>query len=192
VCIADNASYVQSLVQVSNRINASNGQDARILSQGFRPYRASETYWNSRVLPDGSWALVYGQWFNLQRYDAFLAKLPPFPAPDTVDRSNFEQVGLYVSPMVGATQAAIEFGYTENGDPGQFYCTSRQETCVRGAQTGADFAFASETQSAVACQSGCTIQVPAIPERVLYYRARYLDNQGNILLTGPTGATLVP
>jgi len=192
VCIVDNGTYAQSVVQVSNRFHRSNGQDARVLTNGFRPYRAGETFWNSRVLPDGSWALIYTQWFHLQRYEAFLAKLPPFPAPDGIDRSNFEQVSLYVKAAAGATRAVLEFGYAEQGAPDQYFCTSRQETCVRGTQSGMDFAYASEPVTPVDCESGCTIQVPAIPERVLYYRPKYLDAAGNIVLLGPMGAALVP
>ena len=147
---------------------------------------------NSRVLPDGSWALLWTEWFHLQRSEAFLAKLPPFPAADNVDRTNFEQVGLYVSGMNGATQAVVEFGYAENGPSDKLYCTSRQETCVRGNQTGSDYSFAFEPVTPVPCQGGCTIQIPAIPGRVLYYRARYLNDSGQTVLTGPAAATVVP
>ena len=143
------------------------------------------------MLPDGSWALLYTPWFNLQRPEAFLAKLPPFPAADGVDRSNFERIGLYVSGADGATQVVVEFGYAENGPPENFYCTSRQETCVRGSQGGTDYGFASETVIPVACQGGCTVEVPAIPQRVLYYRARYLDDSGNTVMTGAMGAMMV-
>jgi hypothetical protein len=192
VCFADNGSYVQSVVQVSTKIRSNSGQDSRTLTNGFRPYRAGDTYWNSRVLPDGSWAMVWTEWFRLQRSEAFLAKLPPFPAADNVDRTNFESVGLYVSGMNGATQAVVEFGYAENGPSDKLYCTSRQETCVRGNQTGSDYSFAFEPVTSVPCQGGCTIQIPGIPGRVLYYRARYLNDSGQTVLTGPTAATVVP
>jgi hypothetical protein len=192
VCLADNASYAQSVVQVSTKLKSTNGQDARVLTHGFRPYRAGVTYWNSRELPDGSWALLWTQWFNLQRTEAFLAKLPPFPAPDTTDRSNFEPMGLYVAAVDGATSAVIDFGYAENGPSGRFFCTSRRETCVRGNQPGNDYSYASETVDRIPCQNGCTIQVPAIPERILYYRARYFDDSGELVMTSPTWATVVP
>jgi len=192
ICLADNASYAHSVVQVSTKLKSTNGQDARILTHGFRPYRAGVTYWNSRVLPDGSWAMLWTQWFNLQRTEAFLAKLPPFPAPDSIDRSSFEPIKLNVPAVSGATSAVIDFGYAENGAADQFFCTSRQEACVRGNQPANDYAFASETVVPVSCQSGCTIQVPAIPERVLYYRLRYLDSNNRVVQTGPLSAAIVP
>jgi hypothetical protein len=192
VCIADNGTYAQTMAQVSTRIQSNTGQDSRVLTNGFRPYRAGATFWNARALPDGSWALLWAQWLGLERTEALLAKLPPFPTPDKVDRSNFETIRVPVAGRDGATQAVIEFGYAENGPAENFFCTSRQEACVRGNQGGADYAFASEAVPPAPCQSGCTIAVPAIPERVLYYRARYLDNKGQTVGVGPLGAALVP
>ena len=57
---------------------------------------------------------------------------------------------------------------------------------------GADYAYAAEPVTPVPCQAGCTIPVPAIPERVLYYGARYLDTNGQTLVPGSLGAALVP
>lgn len=192
VCVADNGSYTHALVQVSNRLRNANGQGARVLGSQFRPYQAADPYWSSRVLPDGLWAILWSPWFNWQRSEIFLAKLPPFPAPDHVDRSSFEPISLYLSGVQGATGALVEFGYAENGDAGRFYCTSRQETCVRGDQSGNDYAFAFESVDPIACHNGCTATVPAIPQRVLYYRVRYLDDSGHTVATSASGAMAIP
>jgi hypothetical protein len=91
---------------------------------------------------------------------------------------------------------AVEFGYAENGDPGSFYCTSRQESCV--AVSGAIspstpfFYEQSETYSGAACSAGCTVAIPALSQRVLYYRWKYRDAFGKVIATSDIRATATP
>jgi hypothetical protein len=96
-------------------------------------------------------------------------------------------VAVSIDPAAGLSiqRAFVEFGYAENGDPGNYYCVSRQETCV--AASGAinpptPFYFEqSESFVGVPCVAGCTITIPALSQRILYYRWRYLNNSGQIV-----------
>jgi hypothetical protein len=86
--------------------------------------------------------------------------------------------------------ARAVFGYAENGPPASFYCTSRQEACTT---SGTPFAWLSEPQQPVACSSGCTVQIPAIAGRVVYYRIDWLDGNGQVVLSGDlTAAAATP
>jgi hypothetical protein len=97
--------------------------------------------------------------------------------------------------------AAIEFGYAENGEPGQFYCTSRQEKCLATSATVpvVPFQFPSDAadgmESGVAgipCANGCSIAIPAISQRVLYYRVRYRDASNRTVATSQIETIAVP
>jgi hypothetical protein len=44
----------------------------------------------------------------------------------------------------------------------------------------------------VDCSAGCTINIPAISGRVVYYRWRYRDGSGNVLGTSSTQVLAAP
>jgi len=54
------------------------------------------------------------------------------------------------------------------------------------------FYFASENPAGVSCASGCTITIPAISQRILYYRIQYRAANNTVLAAGPLIATVVP
>ncbi len=68
-------------------------------------------------------------------------------------------VPVRVPPSDGVIEAAMEYGYVEEGAPKEF----RQST------------------EAVSCSSGCDITVPARSGSVLYFRARYKTAEGDQL-----------
>jgi hypothetical protein len=124
-----------------------------------------------------------GWWVDGVRQDILLVKLPPYIQSDGVARQDFTPVKVDVGALKGATQAAVDFGYAEYGDPSLFLCTGRAEKCTAVNATldptsSSPYLFASEVTTGAACTSGCTIQVPALPSRVLYYRVRYMDAAG--------------
>jgi hypothetical protein len=68
--------------------------------------------------------------------------------------------------------ARIRFGYAENGgNPAAFYCTARQEDCstTTNASASSPFAFESESPVWASCSAGCSVVVPALPGRIVYY-----------------------
>jgi hypothetical protein len=197
ICIAANGSLVGKISQVSTTIRSGNGADARPLTMAFHPYRVGPYYWNARVLPDGSWAIVRAPFFNKTRAEMFLAKLPPWAARDSIVRTTFVPLTVTLAPPseLNASNAIIQFGYVENGQPTDFFCTTRHEPCIARAATvseAAPFAFAGESPSGAPCTTTCTIQIPAIPQRVVYYRVQYRDAFKHVLATGTLQATAAP
>jgi hypothetical protein len=135
--------------------------------------------------------------------DVLLGKLPPFPPTDSVVRSTFQPLAVNLTPPTGlaVSNAIVQFGYTENGSPGQFYCTSRQEKCLATAAAVpvVPFQFASEGAggveagvSGVPCTNGCSVAIPAISQRILYYQVKYRDASNNTVATSQIQTVAVP
>jgi len=144
---------------------------------------------NARSTPDGSWAFVTRPWADGVHCDWFAVKLPPWPGQDAVNRAGFVAVPVTVNAAPGSTQVRIRFGYAENGSPTSFFCTTRQEACTT---SGAPFAYASDTQTDAGCATGCTVNIPAIGGRVVYYEIDWLDASGNLVAASPLAAAATP
>jgi hypothetical protein len=198
LCLGDNGAYVQAISQVGVNFSTTNGGEIRTITNGFRRYRLGPYYWNARVTPEGNWMIVRSDYFDRQRAEEFLVKIPPFPERDGVDRSNFVPLTMYISalPDQPVDNALIEFGYAENGPAASLYCTSRQETCVAQSATvdpNTPFVFAqTETAASAPCSSGCVIAIPGIPQRLVYYRVKYRDAANNVLATTNIQVAAVP
>jgi hypothetical protein len=160
----------------------------RRLTMGLTGPGRQYAYGNLRALPDGKWALMSGWWLDGVRLDVLLVKLPAFQEADSANRNDFAAVTVPIGALTGATQAVVDFGYAEYGEPSNFYCTPRAERCVAVSGTidaNNPYLFASEMTQGMPCASGCTIRVPALPSHVLYYRVRYLDAAGTVVSTLP-------
>ncbi len=144
------------------------GKRYRRLTMGMSGPGAQYQYTSPHMTPDGNFALVRAGWPEGVRPDMLVYKMPPPAQDDTKDRSQY--VPIPVSLPAGSGYARIRFGYAENGSVSNFYCTSRREACVTDRLV-APFAFdQSDTLSATDCRTGCTIKVPALPGRIIYYR----------------------
>ena len=109
-------------------------------------------------------------------------KLPPWPQLGEIDPVGQEKDRSTFVPYAATTDStpgdALEsaFGYGENSIKCQFCCTSRLETCWTSATAtpAIPFVFDLDTRSPTSCGgSSCTVQIPAIPGRVLYYRIQH-------------------
>jgi len=178
------------------------GTSYRRLTMGFMGPGRQYAYGNLRALPDGKWALMSGWWIDGLRHDVLLVKLPELHGntPPTmqagrrragvsrVARNELVDVDVRVSPVPGAVQAVVDFGYEENGPPAAFLCTPRAERChtVSSATNAANpFVYTHELSTGAACDSGCTLRIAAIASRVLYYQIRHLDAEGRTVQTSP-------
>jgi hypothetical protein len=123
-------------------------------------------------------------------------KLPPLPAPDGVDRSTFVRAPVSISAPQGQriASAAIEFGYTEQGQPDRYYCTSRRETCVAVSAAVNDatpFYYAqTDNYTRMPCAKACTITLPVLPAHVAYYQIKFYDAQGVLVGLGDRGVSV--
>jgi len=190
------------------------GAGTRVFTHAFQIFRWHDVFLNPRPLvtpdvsglaSDGSaWMFFATPSFTSVSYTAaqiqaaqglygkssgqvFLVRLPPLPGPSTLARNDFLPTAVTVPPPpsgVASDNAVVQFGYAENGAASKLYCTSRQEACVKGAQTGNSYNFLSDTVSGVPCAGGCTITLPMIPQRAMYYQVQYRSGSG-IVASGP-------
>ncbi|MCU1234468.1 MAG: hypothetical protein JWP63_2435 [Candidatus Solibacter sp.] len=203
ICVGNMSAYLNSVVQVGFKQNDFSGALGRSLSKGMARYRLMDDYWHGKSLSDGSWLMFRSMYTNGAWTDILLGKLPPYPPTDTVARSKYQPIPVKLTPPAGLAvdNAIVQFGYAENGLAGNFYCTSRQEKCLATASTlpATPFAFPSDGAGGVesgvaglACSNGCTIAVPAISQRMLYYQVKYRDASNKTLASGRMEVIAIP
>jgi hypothetical protein len=161
------------------------GTKTRVITNGLTGLRDTMGYPTAKALADGSWLL-----FEIGDVDpeppsqVLMAKLPPFVAQDTLDRTNFLPLALTLSapPGVSAsaiTNAVVQFGYEEQGAVDQYFCTSRREICEAASATipaGNPFYYRSEAHSGLACAGGnCTITIPVLPMHTVHFQVLFRD-----------------
>jgi len=204
-CLTDMPTYAQAIVQLgmtpnmvglprttrTQRWPTYGAGYSRVLSRGLGGVKAIATL--TKPLPDGSWVFFNSaNQTTLANSHLMMIKTPPTPEPDGVDRSTFLRVPISVAaPNAGNVNAVVYFGYHENGIPAEFRCTSRNEPCVGVSTEPSDndpFKYATvEQYSGVPCTNGCTVTIPAIPMRVVYFEVRFLNEAGEVVGTGPRG-----
>jgi len=193
ICVDNMPAAGQGLVQFSTLQADPSGQFQRILVKPMSgKLKLTSGFANARPLPDNSWILFQANYLDSARRELYMAKLPPWPAPDGVDRSTFVPLPLQLTPPsgLGVTNAIVEFGYQEfNGT-----CTTRKEACVaNAAAVGAvPFQFAGENPPGAPCSSACTIAIPAVSQRILYYTVKYRDASNKVLAVTPAQALATP
>ena len=190
ICIGPLGAYTGNLMQFGTRQDAF-GSYIRRLGPTFSRWNQQSVFWNMSMLPGGMVGMSQVRWLDGVRHDNIVTVLPPYPISDSVARNTFVPVVVKVPPPVAAGRTVtVDFGYDSN-----FFCTSRQETCV-AASSAVDqtspFHFAqSETYSGMPCDSGCTVTIPALSQRVLYYRWKQWDS-GSVVATSNTLALVTP
>ncbi len=202
ICISGSLAIRDSITQTDMRYTDNEGHATRILTK-FKRARVLNVFDTPYVLPNGQWMIFESQFPGDASLNKvfFLGKIPP-PAPkDSYNRTDFIPLSITLPSFTGATQAFVRFGYAENGPTTSLFCTSRKESCVVGAPTASTpvdhthpFFFEDTEASSwnpATCTSGCTITVPGIPQRMLYYQFVYKNNTGTIY-TSPVSATVVP
>jgi hypothetical protein len=203
ICVGNMSGYLNSIVQVGFKKNDFTGALGRALTKGLARYKLIDPYWHGKAVSDASWVMFRSMYTSGAWTDVLLGKLPPFPPTDSVVRSTFQPLAVNLTPPTGlaVSNAIVQFGYTENGSPGQFYCTSRQEKCLATAAAVpvVPFQFASEGAggveagvSGVPCTNGCSVAIPAISQRILYYQVKYRDASNNTVATSQIQTVAVP
>ncbi|MBM3724375.1 MAG: hypothetical protein FJW40_02970 [Acidobacteria bacterium] len=193
LCVGDATAYGQAVVQFGAQRSSSFGEGNRTLSYGFGIHHKTQTlFHNAKQTPDNKW-LLFPAWRH-ERADIYMARIPPYPGRDSATRSSFVPVNVRVQPPpgLGVDNVVVAFGYEENGAADQFFCTSRQEECVRGNHTGNNYAFASETYTGQPCTGSCTVTVPGISHRIVYYRIRYRNALNQVIASSAIQAEVVP
>jgi hypothetical protein len=184
ICVGNMSAYLNSITQMGFKKNDFAGALGRTLTKGLTRYKIIDPYWHGKALSDASWVMFRSMYANGAWTDILLGKVPPYPPVDSVVRWTFQPipVKLTAPPGLAVNNAVIQFGYVENGGAGQFYCTSRQEG-AGGVETGI---------TGVSCATGCTVAIPAISQRMLYYQVKYRDASNRTVATGQIETIAVP
>jgi len=193
ICLDNMPALGQGLVQFSTLQPDPSGQFQRILVKSMiGKLKFTSGFANARPLPDNSWVMFQGNYLDSARRELYMAKLPPFPAAGGVNRSAFLPLPVTLSPPagLGVTNAVVEFGYREfSGN-----CTTRNEPCIAStASVGTvPFQFAGENPAGAPCASTCTIAVPAVSQRILYYKAKYRNATNSVVAEAPLQVVATP
>ncbi len=169
VCITLNTVTAHHIIQSGEFFDDNNGALVRRLTRGFSPYKTEIVYWNVRALPDAKWVYWVSTNVGGVRNELMMLKPPPLPGLQSVNRGTFINVPIKLGPAAGMLAARARFGYAENGASSSFYCTPRQVACTTSAPAGTPFVWSDETQLPQSCTTGCTVNIPVIPGRVVYY-----------------------
>jgi len=184
VCVGNYPSIANAITQWtlpgSSRQKLANGAGSRVLGRLWHDYRNLPVTSNAKATPDGSWFLGRTE---------FAGKLPAFPAADTVSRSTWVTVSLSLKPPagLGADNVIVEFGY----DP-SYRCTSRAEVCVKDANPSEPYVFAGDAIAGIPCAAGCTVNIPAVSQKVLYYVWKLRNASGDVVGRGAPASVVIP
>lgn len=189
VCIHDGALADDAILQLTTLGSDNSNRLTREVTRAFNTPRVNSPFWNIFLTPDSAFGITRSKFVNNYRADLLSVKMPPLNW-DSGTRNTFSQTPIFV-PASPFGFAVLEWGYAETGTDGvnQFYCSSRRDNCRTGT---APFVYASEVQAPTSCTSGCTIPLPAIGNRVVYYRILRTDSGGSVQATGETRVMAVP
>jgi hypothetical protein len=168
------------------------GQNWRKITTGFSGPGIEMSFSGATLEPTGQWALFNCVWCNGVRSELFMAKLPPFPSNQPSSSQNFVSTAMTLGANSHYDQARIRFGYVENGgNPSNFFGTPRADACMTST-TILPYAFVSENAAWTSCSGGCTISVPAISGRVLYYVVDRKNSSSGVVSTSEIRTSVTP
>jgi hypothetical protein len=149
-----------------------------------------------RATPDAQFAFCVADWLDGVRSEWVSLRLAPMPKPDSSNRTTFIPITLNYQGSPGASNIRARFGYAENGGS-LLRCTAYQVECtteIPVASPSDPFGFTNETVTRQNCaiNAACTITIPALPNRMLYYVVDRLDNSGNVVASFPKQVIAVP
>ncbi len=176
-CLASLPNEVARYVQYDVSRPDPTGMRWRVLTSLWGGPGRTNNYANIHGTDGTGWVLGVGKWVNGVRSEIFGAQLPPWQI-DSQYRGDFIKVPVTLGGRSGDS-VRIRFGYDTN-----LYCTTRQEGCSTGARNGDAFAWLSEPVTWQSCATGCTVTVPAISGRVLYYVIDRKDAAGTTVSSG--------
>jgi hypothetical protein len=201
ICIGNIAKEANAITQYTLDRTDYAGAYSRVLVTATSRLRMVTGFEGNQLLPDNSWVLYRQEFLNYQRPEMWMAMYPPYPPDDPGDsiaRGTFVPMTVKLSPPAGLSvnNAIVDFGYQEYGAPQLLNCTTRNDACIAAASAvpsgNQPFYFASENPAGVPCASGCTIAIPAISQRILYYQVKYRAANNAVLAADPVTSVVVP
>lgn len=132
------------------------------------------------MLPDGS---------GVASAMNYLVNLPAFSwdTPLAVNRTTWVPIVVNSGAAPASTATAyVQFGYNPS-----YYCSDRQEACLANSgsiQPGnAVYSFATSDApiTGVSCALSCSVAVPALSQRLMWYQWKFFDSMGMSTGNGP-------
>ena len=153
-------------------------------------------YSNCRPTADAQFMFCPGYWLDGVRNEWLAYRIPPALPADSVNRTSFVPVTLTSPGVALASNIRARFGYFENGGD-LLRCTAYAQDCSTEIPSGSPsdpYSFTNETVTRQGCANGtiCTVTIPSLPNRVLYYVVDRLDGSGNVVSTTSIQAVAVP
>jgi hypothetical protein len=159
------ATNAAQLVQMDGSQSYASQEFGRRLTMGLTGWGRQYQFNTFIAESTGTWGMFKADWADGIRSEIFMALLPPYAPASSVPRNTFVKYPVGVPAY--AAFAEVMFGYVENGNPQAYFCSSRQDACTT---SGTPFVYPSiDTRTPTSCSSGCTINIPVIPGRVVYY-----------------------
>ena len=180
----------------AQRRDITDGSSFRRLSMLFNRPNFESVYSSAHGSFGGQFAFGQSDYYSGgARSDFFILRLPQIASSDGMPRNGFQIMSVPLDALDNATKVRARFGYADNGSAAGFYCAfNRKEECRTNPSPTAEtpFYFASDpNQDLQECTNGCTVQIPAISGRVLYYVIDRLDDSGKVIETTAPGAVAV-
>jgi hypothetical protein len=194
ICVANIAKTADAITQYTLDATDYYGAYSRALVSATSRVRMVTGFEGNQLLPDNTWILYRQEFLNYQRQDMWMSELPSYPAADGYNRGQFIQETADIPAYSDADNALVEFGYQEYGLPSALNCTTRNDPCMANTATveappnSSPFYFQSEHPAGMPCSAGCTIAIPAISQRMLFYRVLYFSGAKRV---GATAITAV-
>jgi hypothetical protein len=153
-------------------------------------------YSNCRPTADAQFMFCPGYWLDGVRVEWLAYRIPPAFPVDNVNRTSFVPVTLTYQDAPFANNIRARFGYFENGGD-LLRCTAYAQDCsteIPSGSAGDPYSFTNEAVTRQGCASGamCTVTIPSLPNRMLYYVVDRLDGGGNVVATSSLAAVAVP
>lgn len=190
ICVIMQSAYTNATVQYPV-VHDPYNSGARILTHALSAPRATGGLWSAPNFPNGdyqiNWTMVAGR----ANMISMMVKVPPYPGVQRgTNRNSWIPIPVKVSSVpAGASTVTVEFGYSPS-----FFCHSRQEACVAvGSTIGpTPYYYAADTYTRLSCSSGCTPVIPALSQRMMWYRLKYWSAASVLIKTGETQVLATP
>lgn len=151
---------------------------------------------NCRPTADGQFMFCPGYWLDGIRTEWLAYHIPVATVSDSVNRTTFVPVSIAAQGAPIAADIRARFGYLENGAD-LLHCTAYAQDCsteISTASPADPYSFTNESVTRQSCTNGvaCTLTIPALPNRILYYVIDRLDAGGNVITSSALEAVAVP
>lgn len=170
------------------------GSTARKLGYAHGVIGSKYQFSNCRASPEGSFLFCPADWLDGVRSEWLALQIAPLPQTDAIDRTTFVSTPIATVGVPSATKVRARFGMLENNSD-LLHCVpySQCSTEIPTGNATDPYSFTNETVTRQACANGnnCTVNIPALPNRAVYYVIDHLDNSGVIISSEPMNVFVI-